>query len=153
MRRLPGLVSLQSHGEGNAREIPCFQCGVCCVRWQPLLSPEEIRRLSQDFGITPRTFKRRYTRPYPLRRGWHQLKTGAAGCVFLAYQGSRALCTIHAVRPQVCRDWMPSLDKRECQEGLRSLNEQGVTRLEELYAIAEDRRRFTDVLGESQRRG
>lgn len=143
---------MQSQGEGNAGEIPCFQCGVCCVRWQPLLSPEELRRLSQDLGISPRTFKRRYSRPFPPRRGWRQLKTGLVGCVFLAYQGDRALCTIHTVRPQVCRDWMPSLDKRECQEGLRSMNEQGVVTLEELYPAAEDQQRFTEAPGESLRR-
>ena len=160
MRRLPGLaltgadgtmatslVVLQDGqrnrlGEMRDREegaIPCFQCGVCCIKWQPLLSPTELRRVAGDLGLTPRTFKRRYTRPYPLRRGWHQFKTGAVGCIFLAFDRGRALCTIHTVRPQVCRDWSPGLTKKECLEGLRTLEGPPLLTPQDLYPTPEDR--------------
>lgn len=101
-------------------EVPCFRCGVCCVKWQPLLAPAELRRVAADLGLSPRAFNHRYTRPYPLRRGWRQFLATATGCIFLGSEAGRTGCTIHGVRPQVCRDWTAALDKRECVEGLSS---------------------------------
>lgn len=123
-------------------EIPCFRCGVCCIKWQPLLSPPELRQLAADLGISLRSFKARYTRPYPPRRGWRQLKTGDIGCIFLSFHDGRAACTIHPVRPQVCREWAPGLDRRECVEGLRAFPGPPLLPLADLYPQCEDRREF-----------
>lgn len=112
-------MNLREPGEaGTSSPIPCFQCGVCCERWQPLLSPEEVRRLAADLKLTTRTFNRRYTRPYPITRGYRQVITNQrGGCIFL----KDAACSIYERRPQVCRDWQAGLDKRECLEGLKRL--------------------------------
>ena len=149
IRFVDGVIrSFEEPGAGD-RSVPCFRCGVCCVRWQPLLSPEEQRQLARDIGVSLAVFKRRYTRPYPLRRGWRQLVTAEhGGCVFLTYEdgiataGRRAGCSIHAVRPAVCRQWAPSLEKKECLEGLSVLSSAGVLSVDALYDNAEDKAGF-----------
>ena len=92
---------------------------MCCERWQPLLDPSEVRRVAADLGMSARTFSRRYTRPYPVKRGYRQVITNErGGCVFL----KELACSIYEQRPQICRDWHAGLDKRECLEGMRRLN-------------------------------
>jgi Fe-S-cluster containining protein len=115
-------IPLREPGDPDtSAPIECFQCGVCCIKWQPLLSPAELREMAADLGLTLRTFSRRYTRPYPLRRGWRQLVTGeTGGCVFLKADAGRYLCSVYDLRPQVCRDWKAGLDKKECLEGMRA---------------------------------
>ena len=121
---LPVLPLRDPGDAGTSAEVPCFQCGVCCIKWQPLLSPAELREQAAARGLSLRTFNRRYTRPYPLRRGWRQFTTGGTGgCVFLQQDGSRYLCSIYEHRPQVCQDWKAGLDKRECLEGLNGRND------------------------------
>jgi len=41
-------------------------------------------------------------------------------CVFLEHtEGSKVTrCLIHPIRPAACREWMPGLSQRACQEGL-----------------------------------
>lgn len=119
------LAVLAESGEGPPSpllDIPCFQCGVCCIKWQPLLGPEEVRKLAGALGMRTSAFSRRFTRAYPLRRGWRQLKATADGCVFLRFDDTRSFCSIYEVRPQVCRDWQANLGKRECIEGLQRLS-------------------------------
>ena len=113
-------VKLREPGEaGTSSPIPCFQCGVCCERWQPLLDPAEVRRVASDLGMTARRFSGRYTRPYPVRRGYRQVIANQRGaCIFL----KDAACSIYEQRPQICRDWQAGLDKRECLEGMRRMN-------------------------------
>jgi Fe-S-cluster containining protein len=130
------------HGDQTGAAVPCFRCGVCCVRWQPLLGPAELRRLAGDLGVTVRTFKRRYARRYPLRRGWWQLRATERGCVFLDITDGISGCTIHAVRPQVCRDWTAGLDRRECLHGLREFPGPPLLTLERLLPMASDRAEF-----------
>ena len=122
--------------------IPCFQCGVCCQKWQPLLSPQELRRLAEARGLSPQVFSRRYTRAYPLRRGWRQLKATERGCIFLAFEGERSRCSIYADRPQVYQDWQAGLDKRECIEGLRQWDHDAALTLQCLYEQSSERLQF-----------
>lgn len=129
--------------------IPCFQCGLCCIKWQPLLDPAEIRRLADDLGLSPRTFRRRYVRPYPLRRGWGILRTGAVGCTFLRFEGGRSFCSIYAIRPQVCRDWSAGLDKSECLQGLQHMGNGNVLLPTDLYPGAVDRDAFVEAVAPS----
>jgi Fe-S-cluster containining protein len=93
------------------------------MKWQPLLSPEELHMVAAALGISTRAFNRRYTRPYPLKKGHRQFLTGdTGGCVFLAPgEEGRYLCSIYESRPQVCRDWKAGTDKRECLEGAKRL--------------------------------
>lgn len=134
-------------GAASVQPIPCFQCGVCCMKWQPLLSPAEIRQLATNLGLNVRTFRRRHIRPFPLRRGWGMLTTGpSGGCTFLAFEQGRSYCTIYAHRPQICRDWGAGLDKRECITGLQQMGGGGVLTLEELYVTDEDRKGLREAV-------
>lgn len=142
---MTGLPTVD-HGDATEHAVPCFRCGMCCIRWQPLLGPAEIRRLAGELGITARTFKRRYTRPFPLRRGWHQLREGAVGCVFLDVQDGIYGCTIHTIRPEVCRQWQAGLDHRECLEGLRRFPGPPLITVDDLFADATDRRQFVTAV-------
>ncbi|MBI4497974.1 MAG: YkgJ family cysteine cluster protein [Chloroflexi bacterium] len=132
----------------TAAPIPCFQCGLCCIKWQPLLDPAEIRRLAADLGLSARTFRRRYVRPYPLRRGWGMLKTGTVGCTFLAFRDGRSFCSIYQVRPQVCRDWAAGLDKPECRQGLQRMGNGRPLTLGDLYPDAADRAAFAQAVAQ-----
>ena len=40
----------------------------------------------------------------------------------LGGRGKRAKCTIYSVRPRACRDWIASLSRPECREGLNRIN-------------------------------
>lgn len=103
--------------EGSA--IPCHRCGVCCERWQPLVSCEEVRRLAEYLEIGEATFLEGYTTCYPLDDAQRLLQQRNGACVFLRYEGEgRSLCSVHPVRPDICRSWTASLDRRECVDGL-----------------------------------
>lgn len=102
----------------DAETIPCFRCGVCCQRWQPLVSRTEAARLAAYLGLDTETFLTEYARVYPLEEETHQLVERDGGCVFLAFEAGRAVCTVHAARPQACRDWDASLRRKECLDGL-----------------------------------
>ena len=105
--------------------IPCFRCGVCCTRYQPPLTDEDIDTLATALSMSTPDFLAEYALMVPIREGY-LLKTTARGCVFLVREAEgRASCTIHAFRPKACREWRPSLDKPECREGLAGLKSRG----------------------------
>jgi Fe-S-cluster containining protein len=143
--QLTAVPSSATEAAPAAFDIPCFQCGVCCEKWQPLLSPDEVRELAGALGMRTSAFSRRYTRAYPLRRGWRQFKAISGGCVFLGREGGRSFCTIYPIRPEVCRAWSANLRKRECVEGLGRLAAHDVLAVDELYAQAEERAQFITV--------
>lgn len=101
--------------------IPCFRCGVCCERWQPLVTRQEAERIASYLGLPTQEFLERYARPYPLQEDTHILRNNGQACVFLRYDDGLATCTIHEVRPQPCRDWQASLSRKECREGLQRM--------------------------------
>ncbi len=61
----------------------------------------------------------------------HLLRQSAGRCVFLVPEegGDRAGCGIYPFRPEACRNWVASLSRRECQEGLTRLKAKGTTML------------------------
>lgn len=101
--------------------IPCFRCGECCRRWQPLIDGEETAALAAFLGLTPEELARRYTRPYPLDDRVRLVVTGPHGCVFHRYQDGLSTCTVHPARPRACREWEARPDRRECREGLERM--------------------------------
>jgi Fe-S-cluster containining protein len=106
--------------------IPCFRCGVCCRRWQPLLTRPEAECLAQHLGLELEEFLRAYTRPYPLEEEAYLLNQRDGACVFLQDTADgRTRCGVHAARPQACHDWEASLLRKECLDGLAALSGAG----------------------------
>jgi Fe-S-cluster containining protein len=103
----------------DAETIPCFRCGVCCQRWQPLIGRLEADRLAASTGMETADFLAQFARPYPLEEDTHQLLERDGGCVFLRFDNGLAGCSVHEARPQSCRDWDASLLRRECLDGVR----------------------------------
>jgi Fe-S-cluster containining protein len=103
--------------------IPCFRCGVCCERWQPLVGPVESRQLAAYQGLAVDAFLARYARPYPFAEETYQLRERPdGGCIFLTTDDNgHSGCSVHPARPQACRDWDASLLRKECRDGLRRL--------------------------------
>jgi Fe-S-cluster containining protein len=99
--------------------IPCHQCGVCCERWQPLVTDAEIDRLAGYLLTDAVSLRESYTAAYPFDDSVTLLRQVDGACVFLRREPSgRSLCAVHPARPDVCRSWTASLDRRECVDGL-----------------------------------
>lgn len=105
----------------SAGLIPCFRCGVCCERWQPLITREEAETIAAHLGLPTEEFLSRYARPYPLREQAYIIGRNEKGCLFLRHDGGLAACAIHEFKPLACRDWQAALSRQECQEGLRRM--------------------------------
>ncbi len=120
--------------------IPCFRCGICCTCYQPPLAIEDIDSIASALGISRSKCISKYAHKAPIKEGY-LLKYTKKGCVFLAWDADgRARCTIHESRPKACQEWVPSLSKSECREGLAKLESEGhIMRLEELLPSSEER--------------
>jgi len=120
--------------------IPCFRCGVCCTRYQPPLTPQDIDNIASALGISRSKCISRYAVKVPTKEGY-LLKKTERGCLFLAWDADgKARCTIHPSRPKACRAWTPSLSKPECLEGLAKLKSKGqIMLLEELFSSQKDK--------------
>ena len=148
-----GVHELETDGgrgaDGDARapsavEIPCHRCGVCCERWQPLLTPADATRLAAHLGLAIDAFHHAYTSPYPFDDEQRLLRQEDGRCVFLRYEADgRSACAVHPARPQVCRDWSAGLDKKECVQGLeRFADPAGLIQLQDLYPGPADHAAF-----------
>ena len=107
-------------GVPGGTAIECFRCGLCCKRYQPPVTVDEAETIAAELGITLDDFLDRYVDDRWFEPGVFLLDTDNDACVFLetAAGGGPVLCRIHQLRPQVCRDWQPGLDKKECLEAL-----------------------------------
>ena len=123
--------------------IPCFRCGICCTCYQAPLTPEDISNIASALEISRSKFISRYARKAPIREGY-LLKHTSKGCVFLAWDADgKARCTIHCSRPLACREWVPTLAKPECLEGLAKLKAEGqIMLLEELFPSPEEQKKL-----------
>lgn len=128
--------------------IECFCCGICCTCYQPLLDTEEIETIAQRLHLSVAAFLAKYAQRTAIG---YLLRQTAKGCVFLAWgdNGARAGCRIYPFRPEVCRNWVPSLSRRECLEGIARLKARGrIMLVKELYPSPEARDRFHSLLAD-----
>jgi hypothetical protein len=81
------------------RLFECRLCGECCRGYGgTYLGPEDIRAIAAFVGVDPAAFLTEYCR---LSGGRPLLAQKADGyCVFWD-----TLCTIHPVKPRMCRRW------------------------------------------------
>lgn len=124
--------------------IPCFKCGLCCTFFLIKLSAFDIRVLAQGLGISRQEFTRKYVRKTPIGP---VLKQIGDECIFLKHEenDARAHCTAYTYRPEVCRNWVPSLSRPECKEGLRRIDLNTKLILPADIYAEEDALRFADV--------
>ena len=112
------------HNSGQRKPpIVCFRCGVCCTWYQPKLSFMEAQRIADVLRLSRDVFIDRYVDEPPYGPDTLILIQRDGACVFLEHtEGSKVTrCLIHPIRPEACREWMPSLSQRACQEGLASI--------------------------------
>jgi Fe-S-cluster containining protein len=132
----------------EASAIPCHQCGVCCERWQPLVGAAELERLAGFLGMSAESVRERYTETYPFDDSVSLIRQQEGACVFLRREASgRSLCSVHPARPEVCRSWTASLDRRECVDGLsRFASASTLVPIADIYGWEPDRDVFAAVV-------
>ena len=117
--------------------MECLRCGICCTRYQPPLTPEEVETIAKGLGLSPGDFLSKYVQ---ITVAGYLLRQTEKGCVFLKWEEGEATanCDIYPFRPDACRNWVASLSRRECQEGLKRLKAEDKTILaHDLYTSLE----------------
>ena len=77
----------------------CRQCGECCIGYGgTFVGHRDIERISAYLGIDPETLVERFCCSSGGR--WVLAQQDDGHCVF--WDG---LCTIHSVKPRMCRKW------------------------------------------------
>lgn len=85
------------------------------------MNAHEIKSIATRLGIPLKQFHADYLREYPLRPDSYLINRRDGVCVFLMRRGTHALCSVHDVKPEACKAWIPSLSRKECRDGLRKL--------------------------------
>lgn len=111
-----------SAGMAGGPALPCFRCGICCERWQPLLTAADAGQLAAALGLDLPAFHAAYTSPYPFSDEERLLRRGADGaCIFLRWEGEpHPPAPSHAGREQDVRgreSFPPSESEGEQAQG------------------------------------
>jgi len=114
-----------SLGDGHQCEpgdpfILCFRCGLCCIGHRVRLRLVEARRIADGLRIAWHQLEDKYVDQHWPGAESFFLRQSQGRCIFLKQEerGYKASCLIHPFKPLSCREWMPSLFRRECQAGL-----------------------------------
>ena len=104
----------------KSEAIPCFRCGVCCMKYSPRVTAAEAEHIAGSLRVSLEVFLERYVDDSWFEPGFYLLDTQDGACIFLADSKDERTnsCLIHSIRPQVCREWKPGFDRKECLEGL-----------------------------------
>jgi len=105
----------------NPLQVPfeCTCCGVCCTLHQALVELHEVGKISEFLGITQDHFIEIYAdKRWKVSEKILLKHNAPGGCVFLSKKDDLSLCSIHKVKPSVCRSWESSLARKECRQGL-----------------------------------
>ena len=80
----------------------------------------EAEHIADSLGLSLEVFLEKYVDDSWFEPGYYLLDNQDGVCIFLAEtEDSRVFsCLIHAVRPHICREWQPGLERKECLEGL-----------------------------------
>jgi len=101
-------------------DIPCFRCGICCMKYSPRVTVAEAEHIAESLGVSLEVFLDRYVDDSWFEPEYFLLDTHDGACIFLDESEDNRIkfCRIHAIRPQVCREWQPGLERKECLEGM-----------------------------------
>lgn len=105
--------------ELGAHQIYCFRCGVCCEKYHARLTLAEAREIANRLGVSWGEFMETF-----LLHCWPDAQSFTlahrnGSCIFLRHhERYGGICSIHDFKPLSCREWNPSLFRKECQEGL-----------------------------------
>lgn len=104
----------------DVHSMPCFRCGVCCTKYGVRISFLEARRIADRLGLTWTEFVSSYVVQDGPNPESLLLRRNGSACVFLENTGNSVVrrCLIHPFKPSACKEWSPSLYRRDCQEGL-----------------------------------
>jgi hypothetical protein len=134
--------------------VPCFRCGVCCTGYQVRPSLVEARCIADALGIPWEKFWGRY-----VDQRWSGMKSFLISqrdghCIFLEHleDTHKTSCLIHPFKPSACREWTPSLYRRECQEGLAKYWGLTVSPSGQIEGSIEKIQRFQSFLLDGNRR-
>jgi Fe-S-cluster containining protein len=119
-------TSQRNHNRHYSRfkitEISCLRCGVCCRKYQPRLTADEITQLALQFGVSFPEFINQFTdHRWPGTQSF-LLRQQNDACLFLEapVKNRASMCHIQTFKPSCCRSWNADLNKPECQEGLKN---------------------------------
>jgi Fe-S-cluster containining protein len=86
----------------NKKNFVCERCGECCRVYTVILSENDIQNIS-SLGYSLDSFAVIDTDP---KEGTKTiLKREKDGCIFLSYNGGKALCKIYKNKPSICKTY------------------------------------------------
>lgn len=133
----------QEYSFGEERSpIECFRCGICCIGYHPKVTVEEVELIAEWFSVSADEFINRYI---TVTKVGYLLRQTENGCVFLTWEtgASKVSCNIYSFRPTACRNWVPSLSRPECRQGLVKLQiDNKILLVGEIYENQEQVERF-----------
>lgn len=91
------------------------------MKYSPRVTAAEAEHIAESLGVSLEDFLDRYIDDSWFEPGFYLLDTQDGACIFLDESEDSRIksCRIHSIRPQVCREWQPGLDRKECLEGLQ----------------------------------
>lgn len=100
-------------------EYACFRCGECCRLWV-FVNYEEADRIAEYVKLPRKEFTIEYWDRDVSSEECLVLNQKDDACVFLCGKtdSREKYCGIYELRPKVCREFVPSLMRKECQGGL-----------------------------------
>lgn len=137
----------QEYSFGEERSlIECFRCGICCIGYHPKVTVEEVELIAERLSVSADEFINRYV---TVTKVGYLLSQTKNGCIFLTWEkkASKTSCSIYSSRPATCRNWVPSLSRPECQEGLVKLQtDNKLLLVSEIFDKQEQLERFCTLL-------
>jgi Fe-S-cluster containining protein len=97
----------------------CFRCGDCCGLWV-FVTYEEADRIAERVKMPRSEFTIEYWDRSVSPEECLVLQQKDDACVFLREkpENHETYCGIYELRPRVCRDFIPTLKRKSCREGL-----------------------------------
>ena len=115
------------------KETDCLSCGNCCKKMTPTFTPQDIKRISGHFEMTPTAFKSKWLVYEKDDKDWQNKKQP---CQFLNLKDNK--CSIYAIRPADCAGF-PHLTKRKATDYLH-IHKQNIEYCPATYKMVEKMR-------------